>query len=56
MNPLFRQQKPSTKKPGRFFAILYWIAKLTSYIQLTEEEQDAAGIYFGSRYDYEDQD
>jgi hypothetical protein len=44
------QQKPDTKKPVGFFAILHWLARL---ILLTEEEQDAAGIYFGSR-DHDD--
>lgn len=56
MNPLFSQQEPGTKKPGGLFAILHWLARLTSYIQLTKEEQDTAGIYFGSRYDHDDQD
>ena len=40
------QQETDTKKPVGFFAILNWLARL---ILLTEEEQDAAGIYLGSR-------
>lgn len=48
MKPLFRRQETGTKKPGGFFAVLHW---LLSLIQLTEEEKDAAGIYFGSLYD-----
>lgn len=56
MNPLFRQQESGTKTPGGLFAILHWLARLTRYMQLTEEEQDAAGIYFVSQYDHDDQD
>jgi hypothetical protein len=42
MDTSLRQQESDTKQPGGFLAILYW---LLSLIQLTEEEQDEAGIY-----------
>jgi len=48
MNNTFRQQETGTQKQSGFFIILYW---LVSLIQLTEEEQEAAGIYLGSLYD-----
>lgn len=48
MNYLFRQQQDANK-PGVFFPIIYWLARLISFIQLTEKEKDAAGIYLGSR-------
>jgi hypothetical protein len=44
----FRQSKSGTQQPSRFLGILHWLVGL---IQLTEEEQDAAGICFGSRFD-----
>lgn len=50
MNTIFRQRETDTKSPGGFYAILYWLTRL---IQLTEEEQNAAGIYLGNRYDNE---
>lgn len=48
----FHQQETDTKKPVGFFALLHWFARL---LLLTEEEQDAAGIYPGRLYD-NDQD
>lgn len=43
-NSLRQQESDTQQKPGGFFAILYW---LLSRIQLTEEEQEDAGIYIG---------
>lgn len=48
MQYLFRQSKSGTQQPSRFLGILHWLVGL---IQLTEEEQEAAGIWFGSRSD-----
>jgi hypothetical protein len=48
MQYLFRQPESEPQTPSRFFGILHWLAGL---IQLTEEEQSAAGIYFGNRPD-----
>lgn len=51
MDDFFRRQESDTQQPGGFLVslqiidnILYWLAGL---IQLTEEEQDDAGIYLG---------
>lgn len=49
MDNSFRQQESGTQEPGGFFAslqifngILQWLASL---VQLTEDEQEDAGIY-----------
>ena len=42
MNKLFRQQKSDSQQPNSFFVILHWLVNL---FQLTEEEQEEAGIY-----------
>lgn len=47
MNYLFRQKDSEIQKPGGFSAILQWLARLISFIWLTEEEQNNAGIYLG---------
>jgi hypothetical protein len=51
MKLLFRQKDFDMKKLGGFSAILHWLARLTSFIWLTEEEQNNAGIYLGRQYD-----
>jgi hypothetical protein len=43
-NSLRQQESDTPTQPGGFFVILYW---LISLIQLTEEEQEEAGIYIG---------
>lgn len=48
MQFLFHQPESGTPQPSGFFAILYW---LTGFIWLTQEEQEAAGIYLGDLYD-----
>jgi hypothetical protein len=50
MHDLFRQLKSGAQQPSRFLGILHWLVGL---IQLTEEKQEAAGIWFGSRSDSE---
>lgn len=55
MDNLFHQQESGTQQTGRFFVnlqifdgVLRWLASL---IQLTEEEQEDAGIYLGGQSD-----
>ena len=44
MNDPLPQQESAAKKPTGLFAIFQW---LLNFIQLKEEEKDAAGIYIG---------
>lgn len=44
MNDPLPQQESVAKKPISLFAVFDW---LFNFIQLKEEERDAAGIYFG---------
>jgi hypothetical protein len=44
MDNSLHQQESDTQQPGGMLAILHWLMRL---IQLTEEEQEEAGIYFG---------
>ena len=44
MNDLLPQQESAAKTPTGLFAIFDWLA---NFIQLKEEEKDAAGIYIG---------
>ncbi len=55
MDNSFDQQEPDTQKSRGLFSnlqilhdVLTWLAGL---FQLTEEEQDEAGIYFGNRHE-----
>jgi hypothetical protein len=54
MDKSFRRHESGTQKPGSFFVnplifenILRWLARL---FQLTEEEQNEAGIYLDDQY------
>ena len=51
MNNAPLRSETETKRQTGFLAILQWLASL---VLLTEEEQDAAGIYFGDPYDHND--
>ena len=46
-----RQSEIETQKRFSFLAILQW---LVNFVRLTDEEQNAAGIYFGNPYDRND--
>jgi hypothetical protein len=46
-----QQEQGSNTKLNGFSRFLHW---LVSLIRITDEEQHAAGIYFGNRYDNED--
>ena len=59
MNKFFRLQGSNARQPSGIFAnlqtfdrVLYW---LVGFFQLTDEEQDDAGIYIGnSNLDYKE--
>ncbi len=44
MDNFLRQQESDTQQRGGFFIFLRW---LVSLLQLTEEEQEDAGVYIG---------